>query len=183
MKARCSSCHWVVSRVITDGDNPAEVPKNSASAGAKSPVDRPCRYSSGSTSATFGLLRAHRGTIELRNFALAPVSGSTRRSSTRGARTSTAPAEVVIVRDRACPLRTTNRRPSPFSKAPEDRGADVNEIVAYNFRAARELRGWTQEERRDGSRGCSGSGSHRRASRPSSAPTRATGDANSTPTS
>ena len=24
--------------------------------------------------------------------------------------------------------------------------ADLNEIVAYNFRAARELRGWTQEE-------------------------------------
>jgi transcriptional regulator with XRE-family HTH domain len=34
----------------------------------------------------------------------------------------------------------------PGTKAPEDTGADVNEIVAYNFRAARELRGWTQEE-------------------------------------
>ena len=43
MKARCSSCHWAVSRVITDGDNPAAEPKNSPSAGAKSPVDRPCR--------------------------------------------------------------------------------------------------------------------------------------------
>jgi ribosome-binding protein aMBF1 (putative translation factor) len=35
---------------------------------------------------------------------------------------------------------------SKSTKAPEDTGADVNEIVAYNFRAARELRGWTQEE-------------------------------------
>lgn len=35
---------------------------------------------------------------------------------------------------------------SKTSKAPEDPGADLNEIVAYNFRAARELRGWTQEE-------------------------------------
>jgi transcriptional regulator with XRE-family HTH domain len=32
--------------------------------------------------------------------------------------------------------------------APDDRPgrADLNEIVAYNFRAARELRGWTQDE-------------------------------------
>ena len=36
-KARCSACHWVVSLVITDADNPAAEPKNSASAGAKSP--------------------------------------------------------------------------------------------------------------------------------------------------
>jgi hypothetical protein len=110
MKARCSSCHWVVNRVITDGDNPAWLPKNSVSAGAKSPVERPCRYSSGNTSATFGDLRDQGGTIELRNRLRAPVSGSTRRSFTRGARTSTAPAEVVIVRGRACPLRTTSRR-------------------------------------------------------------------------
>ncbi len=38
------------------------------------------------------------------------------------------------------------RKASKSSKATEDTGADVNEIVAYNFRAARELRGWTQEE-------------------------------------
>jgi transcriptional regulator with XRE-family HTH domain len=38
------------------------------------------------------------------------------------------------------------RKASKSTKAPEDTGADVNEIVAYNFRAARELRGWTQEE-------------------------------------
>src|SRR5438067_12902483 len=34
--------------------------------------------------------------------------------------------------------RSTKTRPDP--------GVDLNEIVAYNFRAARELRGWTQEE-------------------------------------
>ncbi len=32
------------------------------------------------------------------------------------------------------------------SKRAADPGVDMNEIVAYNFRAARELRGWTQEE-------------------------------------
>ena len=58
----------------------------------------PCRYISGSTSATFGLLRHHGGRIALRNRARSPVTGSTRRSSTRGARTSIAPARR---RDRA----------------------------------------------------------------------------------
>ncbi len=38
------------------------------------------------------------------------------------------------------------RKPSKSTKPPEDPGVDLNEIVAYNFRAARELRGWTQEE-------------------------------------
>ena len=84
-KARCSSCHWVVSRVITDADSPAAEPKNPASAGAKSPLDMPCRYISGSTSVTFGLLRHHGGTIELRNRHRSPVSSSTRLSFTRGA--------------------------------------------------------------------------------------------------
>lgn len=37
------------------------------------------------------------------------------------------------------------RRPSQ-SKRAADPGIDMNEVVAYNFRAARELRGWTQEE-------------------------------------
>jgi hypothetical protein len=72
MNTRYSSCHWVVRRVITDADSPAELPKNSANAGAKSPVDRPWRYSSGNTSLTFGLLRHHGGTIELLNFTPAP---------------------------------------------------------------------------------------------------------------
>lgn len=38
------------------------------------------------------------------------------------------------------------RKPSKSTKPREDHGVDLNEIVAYNFRAARELRGWTQEE-------------------------------------
>jgi hypothetical protein len=35
MNARCSSCHCTVSRVVIDGDNPAELRKNSANAGTK----------------------------------------------------------------------------------------------------------------------------------------------------
>jgi hypothetical protein len=120
MKARCSSCHWTVSRVITEADSPAAEPKNSARAGAKSPVDNPCRYSNGSTSLTLGLLRHHGGKIELLNLARSPVPGSTRRSFTLGAFTSIAPAAVVIVRGRACPLRTARRRPrsSSWSTSP-----------------------------------------------------------------
>jgi transcriptional regulator with XRE-family HTH domain len=38
------------------------------------------------------------------------------------------------------------RKASKTTSAAEDPGVDLNEIVAYNFRAARELRGWTQEE-------------------------------------
>ena len=52
---------------MTDADRPAAEPKNSPSAGAKSPLDIPCRYISGSTSATLGLLRHHGGTMAERN--------------------------------------------------------------------------------------------------------------------
>lgn len=37
-------------------------------------------------------------------------------------------------------------RKTTKATAPTDPGVDMNEVVAYNFRAARELRGWTQEE-------------------------------------
>ena len=53
--------------MTTDADRPAADPKNSSSAGAKSFELIPCRYINGSTSATFGDLRAHGGMIELRN--------------------------------------------------------------------------------------------------------------------
>ena len=43
MKARCSPCQAVVSRVITEEESPAAEPKNPSRAGAKSPVDSPCR--------------------------------------------------------------------------------------------------------------------------------------------
>jgi hypothetical protein len=102
----------VVSRVITDADSPALDPKNSSNAGTKSPLDSPCRYSSGSTSVTFGERRHHGGRIAERNRRRCPLASSTRRSSTRGARTSTAPAAVVTCRGCACPLRTTSRRPT-----------------------------------------------------------------------
>ena len=43
------------------------------------------------------------------------------------------------------PGRVTAAPPEPPSKIRPGQ-ADLNEIVAYNFRAARELRGWTQDE-------------------------------------
>jgi hypothetical protein len=78
----------MVSRVITEADGPAAEPKNSSIAGTKSPEDRPCRYSSGSTSATFELFRHHGGRISDRKRTRSPVAGSTRLSLTRGAATS-----------------------------------------------------------------------------------------------
>lgn len=78
MKVSRSADHDVVRRVMAAADSPAEVPKNSASAGTKSFVDRPCRYSSGRTSATFGERLAYGGRIELRNLDRSPVAGSTR---------------------------------------------------------------------------------------------------------
>ena len=84
--------------MITDADRPAAEPKNSSSAGAKSFELIPCRYINGSTSATFGDLRAHGGMIELRNRRRSPVASSTRRSFTLGARTSTGPAPVTTWR-------------------------------------------------------------------------------------
>jgi hypothetical protein len=50
---------------MVEADSPALDPKNSASAGAKSPVDSPCSYSSGSTSVTLGERRTQRGRIAL----------------------------------------------------------------------------------------------------------------------
>ena len=79
---------------MTGADRPAPEPKNSSSAGTKSPVDNPCRYGSGNTSATLGLLRHQGGRITERKRTRSPVCGSTRRSSTRGARTGITPAAV-----------------------------------------------------------------------------------------
>src|SRR5439155_22769178 len=99
------------SRVIAAADSPAPDPKYSSRAGTKSEVDSPCRYSRGRTSATFGERRTYGGRIELRNLDRLPVAGSTRASSTRGALTSIAPAEVVTVRGRTRPFRPTRSRP------------------------------------------------------------------------
>ncbi len=68
------------------------------SAGAKSPEDRPCRYSSGRTAVICGEHRAHAGRIAEENRCRFLVSGSVRLSLTRGAFTSTAPALVTTVR-------------------------------------------------------------------------------------
>ena len=100
-----------MSRVITGADSPAADPRNCPSAGTKSLDDRPCRYSSGSTSVTFGVLRAHGGKIAEQNLIRSPVAGSVRLSLTRGTVTSTAPALVSTSRLWWLPLRTTRRRP------------------------------------------------------------------------
>jgi hypothetical protein len=107
--AAASSCHCAVSRVTVDADRPAVEPRNCSNAGTKSPEDRPCRYSSGSTSATCGDFLAHAGRIAEENRHRSPVSSSMRLSLTRGCRTGTAPATVATSRGSWWPLRTTSR--------------------------------------------------------------------------
>jgi hypothetical protein len=84
--------------VIVAADNPWLVPRNCSNAGAKSLVDRPCRYSSGNISAICGDFRAQAGRIAEENRHRCPVASSMRLSLTRGARTVTAPAAVVTSR-------------------------------------------------------------------------------------
>jgi hypothetical protein len=67
MNAAASAVHVSVSFVTVDDDSPALLPRNWPSAGTKSPDDSPCRYSSGSTSLTWGVLRAHGGRIAEEN--------------------------------------------------------------------------------------------------------------------
>ena len=85
------------------------MPRNCVNAGPKSELDRPCRYSNGSTSATRGDFLAHAGRIAEQNRLRSPVSSSMRLSLTRGARTGTAPAAVVTSRSAWWPLRITSR--------------------------------------------------------------------------
>ncbi len=80
-------------------------------------------------------------------------------------------------------------RGQPVDRGPRDQDApahtnqaDLNEIVAYNFRAARELRGWTQDETAEPSKASSASASPKPASPPSSGPTRETAAGSSMPT-
>ena len=79
-------------------DSPAADPRNCSNAGTKSLPDNPCRYSSGSTSATCGDFRAHAGKIAEENLRRAPVASSMLLSLTRGARTGTDPAAVATSR-------------------------------------------------------------------------------------
>jgi hypothetical protein len=96
--ASASSRHCAVSRVIVDADKPAAEPRNRSNAGTKSPLDSPCRYSSGNTSATRGDFRAHAGRIAEENRHRSPVASSMRLLLTRGCRTGTAPAPVLTSR-------------------------------------------------------------------------------------
>jgi hypothetical protein len=66
----------------------------------------------------FGVFRTHGGRIAEQNLARSPVSGSVRRSFTRGGLTSTAPAAVSTSRGRCEPLRTTSRRPRSSHSPP-----------------------------------------------------------------
>lgn len=99
-KVFASSCHWAVRRVIVVAESPALEPRNCCRAGPKSPLDRPCKYSSGSTSVICGDLRDHAGMIDDENLCRSAVSASTRLSLTRGAVTVTAPAAVSTSRFR-----------------------------------------------------------------------------------
>jgi hypothetical protein len=83
---------------MVGADRPCPLPRNCSSAGLKSDVERPCRYSSGSTSDTFGDFRAQAGRIAEENRTRSPVTRSIRLSLTRGCRTDTAPAAVVTSR-------------------------------------------------------------------------------------
>ena len=60
-------CQLLVRRATTGPESPAPSPKNSDRAGTKSPVESPCRYSSGNTAETCGLRRHHGSRIELWN--------------------------------------------------------------------------------------------------------------------
>ena len=94
LNAAASSCQSLVNRVIVAGERPCAEPRNWVSAGPKSKEDKPCRYSSGNTSATFGDFLAHAGRIAEANRLRSPVASSMRLSLTRGARTGTRPAAV-----------------------------------------------------------------------------------------
>jgi hypothetical protein len=142
------------------GDSPWPVPRNWVNAGPKSPLDRPCRYSSGNTSATCGDFLAHAGRIAEENRLPLTGASSIRLSLTRGARTGTAPAAVVTSRvqrgtrcgppaaDRARqpPRRTARRRPRP-RPATRPR-ASAGRRHARSHRAtthrARRCRRWTR---------------------------------------
>jgi hypothetical protein len=77
-----SSCQSLANLAIAAADRPWLVPRNYVNAGPESELDRPWRYSSGSTSATRGDLRAHAGRIAEANRFRSPVAGSVRLSLT-----------------------------------------------------------------------------------------------------
>jgi hypothetical protein len=56
---------------MLEAESPEPLPKNSRSAGAKSPLESPCRYKSGRTSETFGDFRMYGGRTALENLELA----------------------------------------------------------------------------------------------------------------
>src|SRR3954449_534225 len=93
--ACCSAFHVSVSLVIVEADSPLALPRNCPRAGTKSPDESPCRYSSGSTSPIFGVLRAHGGKIDEQNRCRSPVSGATRLAFAAVLQTVTAPARAT----------------------------------------------------------------------------------------
>src|SRR3954447_10579566 len=88
---------------MTGPDRPAEVPRNCSNAGAKSRLDRPCRYSNGNTSVIFGLLRHHGGRIAEENRLRCPGGYARAHGSQDGAEVSAAGGGVLdeIVREAA----------------------------------------------------------------------------------
>lgn len=76
--AASSSCHCAVSRVIEAAESPWLVPRNWVNAGTNWPVDIPCRYSNGNTSAICGDFRHQAGRIAEANLIRSPVATSMR---------------------------------------------------------------------------------------------------------
>jgi len=86
-----SSCQSLANLVIVAADRPWLVPRNCVNAGPKSELDRPCRYSSGSTSATRGDLRAHSKVPASQ----AAISCSTKQSSLEAKSSSTKQSSLM----------------------------------------------------------------------------------------
>lgn len=110
MKLSRSVRHCSLRRVMLFAESPDSLPKDPSKAGAKSPLESPCKYGRGKTSETFGERRMYGGSMELEKRLLRP-SSSLLRSSTLGARTFTAPAPTTTSRSLARPFLATRAYP------------------------------------------------------------------------
>jgi len=126
----------VVKRVTVDADNPEPEPRNCSNAGVKSNDDSPCRYSSGSTSATFGDFRDHAIKVFDENRCCSTDSaGSTRLSFTRGAVHVTAPHRSPRpAPDESHCERQTGNRAHPQCQMNRGITAHVIALDGYSYR-------------------------------------------------
>ena len=111
-----SAGHWVHSQVMTKADNPNGEPNNSVSAGTKSELDSPGRYSSASTAATLGLRQHQHGRSTFGTASTHRSPGPLTGHPPAGARLDLAHAGGAGA-GRAGPLRTTSRWPCSSSSS------------------------------------------------------------------